>query len=343
MSVTEASPAGIDVEPVTRWMADNVGAEGPLHFTRIKGGHSNLTYRIDDAAGTSFVLRRPPLGDLLPTAHDMSREWRFISAFHATPVPVPPPLGYCDDKAITGAPFYVMGFVDGYVMHDASTAESAFDEAGRRSAGESFIDVLADMHAEDPDDIGVGDIARKEGYIQRQLKRWYSQWEKSKTRELPVLDEVHDRLAASIPEQGPARVVHGDYRLGNCITGFDAKIAAVLDWEIATLGDPLADVGYVLHSWPEPGDSDAAHRVSPTQMPGFPTRRELTARYATRSGRDLSEIDYYVAFSHWKSACIVEGVYARYKHGALDTTGVNVEAFALSVQMSAQRAADVLG
>ena len=343
MSVTEATPAGIDVEPVTRWMADNVGAEGPLAFTRIKGGHSNLTYKIDDAAGTAYVLRRPPLGDLLPTAHDMSREWRFISAFHPTPVPVPPPLGYCDDKEVTGAPFYVMGFVDGHVMHDASTAETAFDETGRRSAGESFIDVLADMHAEDPDDIGVGDIARKEGYITRQLKRWYSQWEKSKTRELPVLDEVHDRLAANIPEQGPARVVHGDYRLGNCITGFDAKIAAVLDWEIATLGDPLADVGYVLHSWPEPGDSDAAHRVSPTQMPGFPTRKELVARYAERSGRDLAEVDYYIAFSHWKSACIVEGVYARYKHGALDTSGINVEAFALSVQMSAQRAADVLG
>jgi aminoglycoside phosphotransferase (APT) family kinase protein len=343
MSVTEATPAGIDVEPVTRWMADNVGAEGPLEFTRIKGGHSNLTYKIDDAAGTAYVLRRPPLGDLLPTAHDMSREWRFISAFHPTPVPVPPPLGYCDDKEVTGAPFYVMGFVDGHVMHDASTAETAFDETGRRSAGESFIDVLADMHAEDPDDIGVGDIARKEGYITRQLKRWYSQWEKSKTRELPVLDEVHDRLAANIPEQGPARVVHGDYRLGNCITGFDAKIAAVLDWEIATLGDPLADVGYVLHSWPEPGDSDAAHRVSPTQMPGFPTRRELVTRYAERSGRDLAEVDYYIAFSHWKSACIVEGVYARYKHGALDTSGINVEAFALSVQMSAQRAADVLG
>lgn len=343
MSVTEASPAGIDVEPVTRWMADNVGSKGPLTFTRIKGGHSNLTYKIDDAAGTAFVLRRPPLGDLLPTAHDMSREWRFISAFHPTPVPVPPPLGYCEDKEVTGAPFYVMGFVEGHVMHDASTAEAAFDESGRRFAGESFIDVLADMHAEDPDDIGLSDIARKEGYIQRQLKRWYSQWEKSKTRELPVLDEVHDRLAANIPEQGPARVVHGDYRLGNCITGFDAKIAAVLDWEIATLGDPLADVGYVLHSWPEPGDSDAAHRVSPTQMPGFPSRKELVARYAERSGRDLSEIDYYIAFSHWKSACIVEGVYARYKHGALDTTGVNVEAFAMSVQMSAQRAADVLG
>ena len=342
MSVTEASPAGISVEPVTQWMTENVGAKGPLEFIRIKGGHSNLTYKINDAGGTSFVLRRPPLGELLPTAHDMSREWRFISAFHPTPVPVPPPLGYCDDKDVTGAPFYVMGFVDGHVMHDAATAEAAFDEAGRRSAGLSFIDVLADMHAEDPDDIGLTDIARKEGYIARQLKRWHSQWNGAKTRELPEVDRVHDELAKRAPEQGPARVVHGDYRLGNCITGFDAKIAAVLDWEIATLGDPLADVGYVLHSWPEPGDSDAAHRVSPTQVDGFPRRAELVERYAERSGRDLSQIDFYIAFAHWKSACIVEGVYARYLHGALDTSGVNVDAFKLSVEMSVKRAADLL-
>jgi aminoglycoside phosphotransferase (APT) family kinase protein len=342
MSVTEASPAGISVEPVTQWMEEHVGAKGPLEFLRIKGGHSNLTYKIDDAAGASFVLRRPPLGDLLPTAHDMSREWRFISAFHPTPVPVPPPLGYCDDKEVTGAPFYVMGFVEGHVLHDASVAESALDETGRRSAGLSFIDVLADMHAEDPDDIGLSDIARKEGYIARQLKRWYSQWNASKTRELDEVDRVHDELANRTPEQGPARVVHGDYRLGNCITGSDAKIAAVLDWEIATLGDPLADVGYVLHSWPEPGDGDAAHRISPTQVEGFPRREELVERYGERSGRDLSQIDFYIAFSHWKSACIVEGVYARYLHGALDTTGVNVDAFKLSVEMSVQRAADLL-
>ena len=151
------------------------------------------------------------------------------------------------------------------------------------------------------------------------------------------------RLAASTPEQGPARVVHGDYRLGNCITGFDAKIAAVLDWEIATLGDPLADVGYVLHSVARAGRQRRRAPVSPTHVPGFPTRKELIARYAERSGRDLSDIDFYIAFSHWKSACIVEGVYARYLHGALDTTGVNVEAFKLSVDMAAQRAADVLG
>ena len=342
MSVTEA-PAGIEVDNVTRWMSENIdGVTAPLRFFRIKGGHSNLTYRIDDAADRTYVLRRPPLGELLATAHDMTREWRFISAFHPTPVPVPEPLAYCEDKEVTGAPFYVMAFVDGHVMHDASVAEKEFTEEQRRSAGLSFIDVLVDMHAEDPDHIGVGDIARKEDYIKRQLKRWYSQWNASKTRELPNVDEVHDLLQSKIPDQGPARVVHGDYRLGNCITSFDGHIAAVLDWEIATLGDPLADVGYVLHSWPEPGEEGQAHRVSPTSVEGFPTRSELIERYAARSGRDLSDINFYIAFAHWKTACIVEGVAARYLHGALDTTGVNVDAFLTSVQMAAERAQKLL-
>ena len=337
--VKQEDPPGIRLEPVTEWICQRVeGVTPPLEFIRIKGGHSNLTYETHDATGRKLVLRRPPLGELLPTAHDMSREWRFISAFHPTPVPVPPPLGYCDDTDVIGASFYVMAFVEGHVMHDASVAEDHYDEAQRRATGESFIDVLADMHAEDPDEIGVGDIARKEGYIARQLKRWYSQWNASKTRELPLVDELHDALSARIPDQGPARVVHGDYRLGNCITAFDGGIVAVLDWEIATLGDPLADVGYVLHSWPEAGEAGLAHRMSPTTAPGFPRRAELLERYADRSGRDVSTIDFYVAFSHWKSACIVEGVYARYLHGALETADVNVDAFKLSVEMSAENA-----
>jgi aminoglycoside phosphotransferase (APT) family kinase protein len=235
-----------------------------------------------------------------------------------------------------------MAFVEGHVLHDATVAEEHFDEAHRRVTGESFIDVLADLHDVDPDDAGVGDIARKEGYIARQLKRWYSQWNASKTRELALIDELHDELQTRIPEQGPARIVHGDYRLGNCITAAAGPIAAVLDWEIATLGDPLADLGYVLHSWPEPGEGGPAHRMSPTIVPGYPTRAELLERYAARSGRDVSQVDFYVAFSHWKSACIVEGVYERYLHGALDTTGVNLDAFKLSVEMAAQAAANAL-
>ena len=342
-SADDVTPAGIDVGNVTDWMAANIdGVTPPLQFIRIKGGHSNLTYEIHDDDGRKLVLRRPPLGHLLPTAHDMTREWRFISATHPTPVPVPPPLGFCEDPDVTGAPFYVMAFVEGHVLHDATVAEQCFTEAQRRVTGESFIDVLADLHEVDPDAAGVGDIARKEGYIARQLKRWYSQWNASKTRELPLVDEIHDTLAGRIPEQGPARIVHGDYRLGNCITSYDGPIAAVLDWEIATLGDPLADLGYVLHSWPEPGEAGPAHRMSPTIVPGYPSRDELLERYAVRSGRDVSQVGFYVAFSHWKSACIVEGVYERYLHGALDTTGVNVDTFKLSVEMAVQNAANAL-
>ncbi len=341
MSSTEV--AGTNVEAVTDYITERIdGVVPPLEFIRIKGGHSNLTYEVRDANGRGLVLRRPPLGDLLPTAHDMNREWRFISALYPTPVPVAPPLLYCEDKEVTGAPFYVMAFVEGHVLHDASVAEKNFTAEQRRSIGLSFIDVLADMHSVDPDEAGLGDIARKEGYIARQLKRWYSQWNASKTRELPLVDEVHDALAARIPDQGPARIVHGDYRLGNCISGFDGKIAAVLDWEIATLGDALADVGYVLHSWPERGDNELAHRMSPSTVEGFPTRAEILDRYAARSGRDVSQVQFYVAFSHWKSACIVEGVYARYLHGALDTTGVNVDAFKLSVEMAVKSASEAL-
>ena len=345
MATEATAPAGIAVARVTAWLADHVGLEPPLEFDRCIGGHSNLTYAINDRTGRRVVLRRPPMGHLLPTAHDMSREWRIIYALGPTPVPVPPALGFCDDPDVTGAPFYVMGYVTGHVMHDAGVARKVYGEAERRRAGESFIDVLAALHDVVPDEVGLGELGRKEGYVARQLKRWYSQWEQSKTRELPLVDQMHDFLAARIPEQGPARVVHGDYRLGNCISADDGTILAVLDWEICTLGDPLADVGYVLATWAERGDP-GAEGVGPSGLPGFPTRSEVLERYAAASGRDLSLIDFYVAFSHWKSACIVEGVYARYLQGALDPGGLDLDAYKLRVDHAvglAAEAADRLG
>ncbi|MEX2539904.1 MAG: phosphotransferase family protein [Actinomycetota bacterium] len=337
MSTTDTTPAGIEVDAVTHWMSRHVeDVEAPLVFMRIKGGHSNLTYEVRDANDRRLVLRRPPLGHLLPTAHDMTREWRFISAVHPTGVPVPPPLAFCEDVDVTGAPFYVMDFVEGYVLTGPSITAQHYDETARRGISESFVDVLADLHELDPDKVGLEDIARKEGYIARQLKRWYGQWNASKTRELPLVDEIHTELEGRIPDQGPARIVHGDYRLGNCITGSDGRIAAVLDWEIATLGDPLADLGYVLSQWTQPDEGPAtAHRVSPTGASGFISRAELLDRYAERSGGDVSNSEFYVAFSHWKSACIVEGVYARYLGGALDTTGVDLDGLKRSVDLAA--------
>ena len=332
------SVRGIDVERVTDWITDNVkGFTPPLTFDLIAGGHSNLTFKVTDADGTPFVLRRPPLDHVLPTAHDMTREFRAISGMGPTPVPVPDALGLCTDTEVNGAPFYVMSYVEGYVLHDDKAA-LVFDEKERGDLGRHFIDVLADMHAVDPDEVGIGDLGRKEGYIARQLKRWHSQWEQSKTRELPLIDEIHDFLLDRIPEQGPATMVHGDYRLGNCLSVKPGRIAAVLDWEICTLGDPMADVGYVMSTWPEPSDDLPARTGVPSLVPGFPGRAELLERYAKRSGRDVSQIDYYTAFSYWKSACIVEGVYARYLGGALGDTDVQFQTFKDGVERSARMA-----
>ena len=333
---------GIDEVRVTPWLEEHVeGLRPPLTFSLIAGGHSNLTYRVDDAAGGAFVLRRPPLGHVLATAHDMGREHRIISALGPTPVPVAPALAYCDDSAVNGAPFYVMGFVEGHILRDQGTAK-VLDEDRRRTASESLVDVMADIHAVDPDAVGLGELGRKEGYIERQLKRWHKQFLDSKTREVPALEAVYERLRADVPEQGPATIVHGDYRLDNCLVGDDGNVAAVLDWEICTLGDPLADVGLLMVYWTDPEDDATAPLTSPTTLPGFLRRSDLLERYAERSGRDVSAIDYYTAFGYWKLACIVEGVYARYRGGAMGTDASGFEGFATQVERLAAAAEEAV-
>jgi aminoglycoside phosphotransferase (APT) family kinase protein len=308
---------GIDHDRVSSWLVDHIaGAVAPFHFTIIAGGRSNLTYTVTGADGTKFVLRRPPTGAVLATAHDMAREHRIISAVGATPVPVPPALGLCTDHEVNGAPFYVMGFVDGVVLDSADRAASMSPEL-RRRASEHLIDVLADLHDVDIDDIGLGDLARREGYVERQVRRWSSQWAQSKTRELPAIDEVARRLAERIPTQQGVSIAHGDFRFGNCLTDTgQGRIAAVLDWELCTLGDPLADVGYLGVYWADPGQPQLRPN-DPTGIDGFPAYAELLERYAARTGRDLSDIGYYVAFSSWRLAVISEGVYARFVNGAM--------------------------
>jgi aminoglycoside phosphotransferase (APT) family kinase protein len=309
---------GIDVARVTNWLEANVeGARGPFRFEVIAGGHSNLTYAVDGADGGRFVLRRPPLGHVLASAHDMGREHRLIHALQRSAVPVAPALGYCADTSVNGAPFYVMGFVDGIVVRDRQTAEARLSVAARRTASESIVDTMAAIHAVDLDAVGLADLAKHENYIARQLKRWYGQWNAQKTRDLPAVDAVHDVLASRIPAQGPATVVHGDYRLDNCMVDADGTVIAVLDWEICTLGDPLADVGMLQVFWTGPGDAPSAWQGSATTAPGFLDRAEISARYGDVSGRDLSELPFYTAFAFWKLACILEGVYARYVGGAL--------------------------
>jgi aminoglycoside phosphotransferase (APT) family kinase protein len=333
-------PAGIDAAGVTAWFESHVPpVEPPLAFELIAGGHSNLTFRVTDTAGGAWVLRRPPLGQVLATAHDMGREHTIISALGPTDVPVPPTVGLCTDDDVNGAPFYVMDFVDGLVVRDAAAAEQLTPEA-RRAAGLSIADTLARIHAIDPDEVGLGQLGKKEGYIARQLKRWYGQWNQSKTRELALVDEVHDALAARTPEQGAAAIVHGDYRLDNSMVDpTTGEVIAVLDWEICTLGDPLADVGLLMVYWTEASDDHPMLLTAPTAVEGFPTRAELLDRYAAASGRDLGDIDFYIAFGYWKLACIVEGVYARYVGGAMGKGSTGFEGFATQVERCAEAAA----
>ena len=333
---------GIDVAKVSAWLEQNIpGVSGPFHFELIAGGHSNLTYAATGADGRKLVLRRPPLGHVLATAHDMGREHKIISALGHTDVPVAPTLGLCADETVNGAPFYVMDFVDGRVLRDAAAARAISVEA-RRNASFSIADTLARIHAVDPATVGLGDLGKTEGYIARQLKRWYSQFQQSQTRDLPDVDAVHEALSARIPEQGPATIVHGDYRLDNCMTDADGNVIAVLDWEICTLGDPLADVGLLMVYWTEASDASPMLLTAPTTVEGFLSRKEMLDRYAEASGRDLSQIDFYTAFGYWKLACIVEGVYARYVDGAMGSDASGFEGFAVQVERCAEAAADAV-
>jgi aminoglycoside phosphotransferase (APT) family kinase protein len=334
---------GVAVGPVTEWLEAHVGLRPPLVFDLVAGGRSNLTFKVTDAGGTSVVLRRPPTSHVLPTAHDMAREYRVVSALGPTPVPVARTLGLCLDPEVNGVPFYVMEFVEGHVLRNAAMAEEAFGVAGRRRASESLVEVLADLHAVDVDAVGLGDFGRREGYLSRQLNRWHTQFEGSQVEgveRVEAVDRVWERLSAAIPAQHGATIVHGDYRLDNTMLGDDGSVAAVLDWEICTLGDPLADIGLLMVYWTEPGDATVVlGGVAPTMLPGFASRTEVKAMYAERSGRDVSELDYYVAFGYWKLACILQGVGTRYRGGAAGgDRSTSVEGYGVQVRMLAEAA-----
>lgn len=319
-----AGPAGVDIGQLTAWAADALpDLAPPLTATLIAGGKSNLTYRITDAAGQSVALRRPPLHGVLPTAHDMGREHRIISALGSSDVPVPAALAMCEDASVLGAPFYVMSFVEGRVVAEEEDA-TALDDAARHRSGVALAETLATLHAVDVDAVGLGNLARRDDYVGRQLRRWLEQFGKVKTREIPAVEQAHDILAAHIPEQLGVAVVHGDYRLGNCIIDERGEVLAVLDWELCTLGDPLADVGYLAMSWPQ-DEREHLALPGPNQLPGFASRDELIGAYAERAGRDSSHIDFYVALAYWRLACIIEGVYSRTISGAQGDKELDVE------------------
>jgi aminoglycoside phosphotransferase (APT) family kinase protein len=311
---------GIEVGRVSDWLTAHLdGAVAPFVFELITGGRSNLTFLVTGADGRRMVLRRPPLGHVLATAHDMAREHRILAAVGRTDVPVPRVLGLCEDDSVIGAPFYVMDHVAGVVL-DAPERAEALTPDQRRAAADHLVDVLAALHAADVDEIGLGDLARRDGYVERQIKRWTTQWERSKTRDLSSIDRVAAHLAANMPVQRGVSIAHGDFRFGNCITDVTtARVVAVLDWELCTLGDPLADLGYLGVYWA--GPDGRSRQNDPTSLTGFPPYRHVVERYATATGRDVSNIDYYVAFSSFRLAVISEGVHARFLHGAMGQQG----------------------
>ncbi|MET8686396.1 phosphotransferase family protein [Streptomyces sp. NPDC004732] len=285
---------------------------GPLTARLIEGGRSNLTYAVTD--GTSrWVVRRPPLGHVLATAHDMKREHRVIAALHPTDVPVPTPVLLCEDDSVIGSPFYVMEFVDGTPYRTAEELAPLGPER-TRDAVLGLVDTLVDLHAVDPAAVGLGDFGRPEGFLDRQLRRWGKQLDASRNRELAGIDELHAALGRALPDSPAPTVVHGDYRLDNVLIGDDHRIKAILDWEMSTLGDPLTDLGLlVMYSAKlEVPDSPVSTTAG---APGHPDPAELVERYAARSGRDVSAVSWYTAFAWFKLAVILEGIHYRYTLG----------------------------
>lgn len=331
---------GVDLRALSAWLDEQCPGlrAGELSGEVIAGGKSNLTYRIADGRDT-WALRRPPLAHVLPTAHDMTREYRVISALAPTDVPVPEPVALCADPEVLGAPFYLMQFVDGVVL-DQPDVLARLDPAAATRSCEMLIDTLVTLHGIDPHAVGLADFGRPAGFLARQVRRWHGQWEASETQPRAELAELVDRLAGGLPEQSAPGIVHGDYRLTNVmITPDFARIAAVVDWEMATIGDPLADVGLlvVYHGLAADGSM-----VMPQLRPdrGFLPPAELVDRYRRRSPRRLDALDWYVAFGYFKLAVIAEGIHHRYLAGK--TVGRGFDHFGPAVPMLLRRGLDAL-
>jgi aminoglycoside phosphotransferase (APT) family kinase protein len=305
------------LEPLIEFLSEH-GLEAPSDLTAapIGDGHSNVTFVLS----TGVVLRRPPRGPLPPSAHDVLREARLLRALEPTPVRAPGVLAVCDQVEVIGAPFYVMERVDGDVITDAVPETLDTPDQHRRIADE-LIDALVELHRTDWRAAGLEGFGKPTGYLERQLRRFHGLWEHNRTRELTQVEEVGAWLSENIPESPPATIVHGDYRLGNTMfaAGTPARLVAIFDWEMATIGDPLADVGYMLMHWTQQGDVLGKFNLNNvTLKPGFPTRAELTARYEERSGRSVQALDWYVTLALWKAIVFMEGNYKRALAGSTD-------------------------
>jgi aminoglycoside phosphotransferase (APT) family kinase protein len=332
---------------VARWLArQGVALRAPVELSQIAGGRSNLTYLIADSAGQRLVLRRPPTGGVLETAHSMSREWRFISALNGTGVPVPRPVAFCDDPAVVGASFYVMEHVDGLVLHTREAA-GRLEASARAAASTSVAATLGRLHTVDPQAVGLSDAGRGDGYVDRQLRRWHGQWDKARAvagLDVRAIDDGHRALASAVPALRGVSIVHGDFRLGNVVTGADGSVRAVLDWELATLGDPRADLGWLLLSWAEPDEVGGNPSLdAPSSLPGFGRRAALVEAYLNEAGAAAaSDTDYFVAFAAWRWACISAGVYARYQAGVMGSETADLPAVLEAIRDHAEFALELV-
>ncbi len=326
--MTSPSSSGADPSVVGPRLADALGDPRweACEVTLIAGGKSNLTYRVSSEAG-AVVLRRPPLGHVLPTAHDMVREHTVMSALAGTPVPVPRMLHLCTDPEVLGQPFYVMELVEGHICREALPAGYADRPEQRRAVGEGLVEVLAALHEVDPAQVGLAEFGRPDGYMERQVRRWGKQWDATRIEGHDDLDVLAADLTAQLPATQRNTIVHGDYRLDNTILDPSApgKITAVLDWEMSTLGDPLADLGVLLGYWSQADDGGARTSAlvvpAATVLPGFPTRAEVASLYAERTGLDLTPLPWYAAFAAFKLAVVCAGIVARVRGGAMVGSG----------------------
>jgi aminoglycoside phosphotransferase (APT) family kinase protein len=318
--LSPTDPPGLKLDSLLQWMSSNISGvddSAKLQTTLLAGGRSNISYKLTDASGSSWVLRRPPLGHIMPSAHDMGREFRVLSGLNSVSFPTPKAQGICTDEEIIGSKFMLMDFVDGRVIESAETAMTLSDiQAGVIS--QNLVDTLAKLHRVDPADAGLDQLGRPEGYLQRQVKRWGEQWQLTKTRELVEIEELHNWLEGAIsklPTNLPSAIVHGDYRIDNVILDpKTSEIIAVLDWEMSTLGDPISDLAISLVYWSQAGDTlrnqiPVAQEV--TSGPGFWTREQVVQRYVSQTGYDISHLDECVALACFKLAVIMESIHHR--------------------------------
>jgi aminoglycoside phosphotransferase (APT) family kinase protein len=332
----------VEVDRLQRWLSAHAPQiSTPVRLVLISAGRSNLTYVLEDSSGEQFVLRRPPAGTLLATAHDVGREHRIISSLRDSGLPLPATVANCADPGVIGAPFFVMPFVAGTIVTDQTAARSLSDDV-RQRVGTALATTLAQLHAVDLDQVGLGDLRRNRSYAKRQLRRWGGQIEGDESPHNESLRELGARLGEQIPASQREVLLHGDFKLENMILNPQGEVAAVLDWELASVGDPLADLAWLLIWWGEPGEDQPWINPRPTSVGGFGDRESITAEYARASALDVTDIDYYMAFSYWRLSCINVATRRRFLAGDMGNKVIDIGALDHQVTWQTQAAADLL-